>query len=160
MGQDSYSGFDNSWDFSKWIPDIVVVLLGSNDFFTGTLVEPSEDTFVSAYVELLRKIRISYPHKERSKIIVLGGGYPASIYGKADAYALKAVQKYQASFAEDSNMDTIMIPEDDLLKDRDNYGCLDHRNVQGQKIVAEYLTPNVILRKQKRHALRRFVKKN
>lgn len=48
----------DTWDFSRWIPDVVVVFLGSSDFATSILY----DQFVPAYSALLGDIRFNYPN--------------------------------------------------------------------------------------------------
>jgi len=47
------------WDFSKWIPDAVVIHLGSNDFST----EPKADrkAYIDGYKALIREVRGKYP---------------------------------------------------------------------------------------------------
>jgi lysophospholipase L1-like esterase len=47
------------WDFTKFVPDAVVVNLGTNDFSTTT--DPSQTEFETAYRALLEKIRSKYP---------------------------------------------------------------------------------------------------
>ena len=61
------------WDFKRWTPDIVVVLLGSNDWVD--VENPSEaqkEQFVQAYVELLRTIAACY--SSDVKLVALCGG--------------------------------------------------------------------------------------
>lgn len=50
-----------AWDFSKWIPHVVVINLGTNDFLTGI---PNREQFISTYLQLLKKIDGLYrsPH--------------------------------------------------------------------------------------------------
>lgn len=47
----------SSWDFSSWIPEAVVVNLGTNDFSVAI----AQQDFVGAYVALLGQIRSFYP---------------------------------------------------------------------------------------------------
>ena len=46
------------WDHSRYVPDAVGIQLGTNDFNSGL---PDEEEFVTAYVELLRKVRRDAP---------------------------------------------------------------------------------------------------
>jgi lysophospholipase L1-like esterase len=48
---------NDTWDFTSWIADAVVLNLGTNDF-SATV---TEDQFVPAYVALLAQIRSHYP---------------------------------------------------------------------------------------------------
>ncbi len=45
------------WDFSKYTPDAVVVLLGTNDFAKGDPGQP----FVDAYIAFVAQLRAHYP---------------------------------------------------------------------------------------------------
>jgi hypothetical protein len=55
------------WDFTSWIPDVVVINLGTNDFASGI---PDSNQFVSNYLEFLKQIKSHYPE---TKIICLDG---------------------------------------------------------------------------------------
>jgi hypothetical protein len=44
---------EETWDHGRYVPQVIGVCLGTNDFNQGI---PEEDEFVNAYVELLRKI--------------------------------------------------------------------------------------------------------
>ncbi|URZ01903.1 SGNH/GDSL hydrolase family protein [Clostridium felsineum] len=46
------------WDSSKWIPQVVVINLGTNDFSIGA---PDKTVFTSAYLKFISKIRGQYP---------------------------------------------------------------------------------------------------
>jgi len=46
------------WDHSRYVPDAIGIQLGTNDFNSGI---PDEEEFVTAYVELLRKVRRDAP---------------------------------------------------------------------------------------------------
>ncbi len=46
------------WDFSQWIPQVVVINLGGNDFSPGV---PDRTAFVNAYKVFLSTIRSHYP---------------------------------------------------------------------------------------------------
>ena len=51
------------WDFSHWIPDVVVVNLGTNDHLNSSNPEgDAETSFVKTYTALLRNISVSYPN--------------------------------------------------------------------------------------------------
>lgn len=50
----------SKWDFSRFVPDAVVVNLGTNDF--STTQDPSQMEFESAYAALLERVRAAYPN--------------------------------------------------------------------------------------------------
>jgi lysophospholipase L1-like esterase len=47
------------WDFSSWVPDIVVINLGTNDYSAQPV--PDGDVFKKAYLDLIKKVRGYYP---------------------------------------------------------------------------------------------------
>jgi lysophospholipase L1-like esterase len=47
------------WDFSRWIPDAVVINLGVNDF--STTPHPEVEAYVNAYRALIAEVRRHYP---------------------------------------------------------------------------------------------------
>lgn len=47
------------WDFTAWVPDLIVIALGTNDF--STAVKPSQAQYASAYKEFIRKLRGHHP---------------------------------------------------------------------------------------------------
>jgi lysophospholipase L1-like esterase len=52
-------GTPSSWDFAQWTPDVVVIDLGTNDFFGSPSGDPGQP-FVSAYLALVQEIRHNY----------------------------------------------------------------------------------------------------
>jgi lysophospholipase L1-like esterase len=56
-----------NWDFSKWQPDVLIVLLGTNDFADyppGSCTPPDEAAFETAYEDFLGFARGVYPQAE------------------------------------------------------------------------------------------------
>ena len=62
-----YPQSDKLWDFKSWIPELVVINLGTNDFAAGI---PDSVRFISNYIDLLKQIKSCYPEV---KIICLDG---------------------------------------------------------------------------------------
>jgi lysophospholipase L1-like esterase len=53
------AGPPSTWDFATWVPDAVVINLGTDDYATGN---PAPDqTFEEAYLAFLQRVRASYP---------------------------------------------------------------------------------------------------
>jgi lysophospholipase L1-like esterase len=48
-----------TWDYTKWIPNVVVINLGTNDFSTGT---PDKAAFTKAYSSFVDRVRSQYPN--------------------------------------------------------------------------------------------------
>ena len=87
---------------------------------------------------LLRRVRAAYPDLARTKIVALCGGY-GEAYVPMCAYTPTAV----SAFA-DAATTYIEVPEAQLLHYPQDYGCLDHRNVQGQAKIAAWLAPHIL----------------
>ncbi len=47
------------WDFSLWTPDVVVINLGTNDFYGRPSPDPAG--WVDAYVKFIARLRVHYP---------------------------------------------------------------------------------------------------
>jgi lysophospholipase L1-like esterase len=47
------------WDFSRWVPNLVVICLGTNDF--STTPHPDDTMFTNAYHSFITRIRTNYP---------------------------------------------------------------------------------------------------
>lgn len=54
-----YNNGTPAWDFSFWMPDVVVIALGTNDFWNGA---PDESAFETAYSDLVDYVRGKYPN--------------------------------------------------------------------------------------------------
>jgi lysophospholipase L1-like esterase len=50
-----------SWDHAAYVPDVVVVSLGTNDFNLAIGPLPEREAFVGAYVSFVRAVRARYP---------------------------------------------------------------------------------------------------
>jgi hypothetical protein len=84
------SDANSKWDFSKYIPDIVVVNLFQNDSWLVNLPEheqfkarfgkqkPSEDFIITAYKNFIQSVRIKYP---KAQIICALGDMDATQEG-------------------------------------------------------------------------------
>jgi hypothetical protein len=49
---------NSSWDFSQWVPDAVLINLGTNDYSTQPY--PPQDVFVSGYQKFISFIQSRY----------------------------------------------------------------------------------------------------
>jgi hypothetical protein len=50
---------NSKWDFKKWHPDYVTILVGDNDFANSI---PDSASFVDKYVEFVKFVHSNYPH--------------------------------------------------------------------------------------------------
>ncbi|HSZ72627.1 MAG TPA: SGNH/GDSL hydrolase family protein [Cytophagaceae bacterium] len=77
------------WDVKKEIPDVVVIKLGTNDFFPESQGNYLDDTsFVKTYIEFVKKLRSYYP---LAKIVCITG-VSMSDYWPAERKCLTRIQ--------------------------------------------------------------------
>jgi hypothetical protein len=50
-----------SWKHERYVPDVVLVSLGTNDFNLALGALPEREEYVAAYVAFVKRIRVSYP---------------------------------------------------------------------------------------------------
>jgi len=62
FGRTLFSRPESKWDCSRWVPDVVIVRLGVNDY--STQPSPGEADFVKAYAAFLARLRSCYPKAE------------------------------------------------------------------------------------------------
>jgi lysophospholipase L1-like esterase len=74
-----------TWDFSRWTADVVVVNLGTNDFYKGI---PDSTLFVNASVAFVKDIRTQYP---LAQIIMVDGPMLSDYFPNASAEDMAAL---------------------------------------------------------------------
>jgi len=52
----------SKWNFKAWIPQVVVINLGTNDYLTEP--KPDDEVFIDRYIELISRVRMNYPTAE------------------------------------------------------------------------------------------------
>ncbi|EFA85965.1 esterase [Heterostelium album PN500] len=112
------------WDFANYVPDAVVINLGTNDY--STQPSPPENLFEQTYINLIQTINNWYPNKP--KIFLVCG---PMISG--------AVCDYVESVSETVESATY-IDLQNILDDSD-YGCNGHPNQSGHAKMAEIAYP-------------------
>lgn len=115
------------WDVTKWIPDVVVLALGTNDF--STKPSPTEAQYATAYKDFLKKLRAWYPN---AQIICL----TYSVDNFQQKYVDTIVN--QVAAAGDKKIRHVHFPS---LNQATDLGCDYHPNVSGQQKYADVLTP-------------------
>ncbi len=110
------------WNFIKYVPDAVVINLGTNDFSTEPKADETE--FINQYLELIKKIRSNY---EKAKIFLVSGPVMGEI--------LHPIVDKVAQASDDCNLHRVKlspVPDSDM-------GCQWHPNVSANKKMAAEL---------------------
>ncbi|MGK4003196.1 SGNH/GDSL hydrolase family protein [Sorangium sp. So ce1036] len=129
-----------AWDFSSWVPQVVVINLGTNDFSVdkdGKGVNPGEP-FREAYAGLVETVRTNYPDALIFCTVgpMLSDGYPEG------TMALSTVRSYITQVVEDRTEDGddkvryLEFPEHDGTNGR---GCDWHPSAKTQQLMAQQL---------------------
>ena len=113
---------DLFWDPSGFVPDIVMVTLGSNDYSTEP--HPSDEDFVAGYEALLAQVRADYPHAMMAAVCepVPGGNECQNVK--------TAAASFQATY--------IQVPDSIYT---DPKGCDGHPSIEGQQNIADVVAP-------------------
>jgi lysophospholipase L1-like esterase len=126
---------DSSWDARAWVPQVVVINLGTNDVTRGDQQGP----FVASYRKLVQRVRAQYP----GALIVCAVGpmltdiYPpgAHTLTRARAYVRAAVEAEKR--AGDEKVVYLEFPVQDASN---GYGCDYHPSAKTHALMAERLT--------------------
>jgi len=118
------------WDFSKWIPDAILILLGSNDYFNPPY--PTDQQFINGYINMLQAMATSYPSSP-TIINVCVGDLPTN--EEPCLHVEQASSKFKANYP---SIYYIHV-NGSMFNYPDDFGCEDHRNRHGQQILADYL---------------------
>lgn len=117
------------WSFASWIPHVVVVALGTNDFSTAT--KPSQAQYSAAYRSFVKKLRGHYP---AAQIICLT--YAVDNLQKAYVDALVADLAREG----ETRISRAHMPALDQSTD---LGCDWHPNYLGHRKYADALLPEL-----------------
>ena len=121
------------WDFERWVPDAVVINLGTNDFSTDP--QPEGEVFLQGYTELIMKVRNRYP---QAHIFAIAG--PLMV-DPAEAI-IRSVVTQMREVLNDQRVHLVQI-EDNLELSAADYGCDWHPNASGHRKIAEQLIPRL-----------------
>lgn len=122
------------WDFASWVPQLVVVNVGTNNF---ALVDPGEARFVRLYTNLVQRVRKAYPD---AFIVCALGPMLTDVYPEghhnltiARRYMHVAVAKLKET---DPKVELLEFPEQ---KHSDGLGCGFHPSPKTHQLMAERL---------------------
>ncbi len=129
------SRYDSKWDFTSWVPQLVVVNVGTNNFAN---IDPGEERIVRLYTALVERIRKAYP--DAFIVCALGpmlsDSYPVGRHNltQAKKYMATTMKKLEASM---SKVAFLEFPEQ---KHSDGLGCGFHPSIKTHKLMADRLT--------------------
>ena len=118
------------WDFTSWVPQVVVINLGTNDF--STQPHPVKAVFQDAYMQLINRIQSQY---SAVTIFCVCGpmiGEPCA------SYIEEVVEQCQQINA---NKEVYYIPISTSLLTMADRGSDWHPNIQGQQKIANMILP-------------------
>ena len=119
----------STWDFARFVPDAVVINLGTNDFSKG---DPGA-AFQTAYLKFVTDLRAHYPAARF--FLALGTMLSGDNYNQAGAY-LKAVIAARAA-AGDKNLTLLEFGTQD--QNADGLGCDYHPSLKTHQKMADKL---------------------
>lgn len=128
---------DPKWTFDEFIPDLVCINLGTNDFSEGDGITPrlpfDSTKFIHRYVELIHKIHSHYPE---SKFLLLQHPMPGQHHmGMLDACLLSVKLKAESSIA---GLKPVSIFSFSYFT---GSGCSGHPSVEEHEKMANELAP-------------------
>jgi lysophospholipase L1-like esterase len=121
------------WDFSRWTPDVVVINLGTNDFYHG---DPGSAGFTTSYKALIGRVRTNYP----SALIVVALGPMLSDLFPTGVNALTQARAYVTSVVHDVNDPKVKMIEFPNQDNATSFGCRYHPSAATQQQMAGQLT--------------------
>jgi lysophospholipase L1-like esterase len=122
-----------NWDFGEWVPDAVVINLGTNDF--STTPHPEGELFLEGYTNLIWKVRNLYP---RAQIFAVAG--PLMVGPAEDT--IRSVVTQMNQVLKDDRVHFVLI-ENTLELTAADFGCDWHPNASGQAKIAAQLSPAI-----------------
>ncbi len=126
-----YDPADN-WDFSSWIPQAVVINLGTNDFSTEP--HPDKSVFQEAYKQLIHRVQSNYPDVS---IFCISG---PMIGDPCTSDIREVVESCQQTNA---NKKVYFIGIDTSVLTMSDRGSDWHPNIRGQQKIANIVVPAI-----------------
>lgn len=138
------SEIDSEWDFTSWVPDAVVLLIGPNDYAIGD--DPDTREFINAYKELMEDVVDAYKASNplKPKIIHVCGG---SGNGFDPCEAIKTANdefnEGRADGFEGFYTSITKLTWDKINNDKKYQGCFTHYNHEGHAQLAEEIRDDI-----------------
>ncbi len=126
---------DSQWDFKAWVPQVVVLNVGTNNFAT---YDPTEVRYVRIYTALFDRVRKVYPD---AFIVCLLGPMLTDIYPPGKKNLTLARRYMQATMAKikdsgEKNFEYVELPEQNHAN---GLGCGFHPSLKTHKLMSDRL---------------------
>jgi hypothetical protein len=131
------------WDFTKWVPDVIVLSVGGNDY--NNPKQPTWLAFDHAYEQMLGSIFTYYASAPKLPVVVniCGGGSPSDpSRNRACPFVENATHMYKQAHAHEGKVVEYVEVPVGVVADEDRT-CLGHHNRNGSAKVAHYLEPRI-----------------
>ena len=125
-----FNDSNSKWNFSKWIPQAVVINLGTNDFSTKPF--PDKDVFQNAYFQLINRVRGLYPGVMIFCICGPMIGEPCMSYVKEVVTNEQKNKRVK---------DVFFIPIDRSVMEQGDWGCDWHPSITGMMKMTDAIIP-------------------
>ncbi|KAN0029869.1 hypothetical protein ACTA71_008006 [Dictyostelium dimigraforme] len=116
-----------NWDFDQYIPDAVVINLGTNDY--STQPAPSQEQFQSGYIDFIRAIRKYYAQSPPEFFLICG----PMINNPCCDYVANVSSIVGATYIDAQN----------ILVEPTDFGCDGHPSLSGHTKLAAVVSPAI-----------------
>ncbi len=118
------------WDYSSWVPQVVVINLGTNDYSTKPY--PDKTVFEDGYIKLIDKVQSQYSDVS---IFCICGPMINQLYC---SYVTEVVNQYQHSY---TNNKVYFVEVNSGILTSSDWGSNWHPNASGQQKTADIILP-------------------
>ncbi|NLK21962.1 MAG: SGNH/GDSL hydrolase family protein [Epulopiscium sp.] len=125
---------NEGWNFACWIPQVVVINLGTNDFSFGHI--PNRKEFTRAYINFVDKIYSKYPNTE--VVCAIGPIIDGEVLEVTRDYIKGDIVSYF-----NKNNKKVYFLEFNHQKEEDGYGISYHPSLRTHELMGEQLTSKI-----------------
>jgi lysophospholipase L1-like esterase len=120
------------WTPSNFIPDVVIIALGANDY--STQPQPSDEDFQTALITLIQQLRVDFPSSSRGN-----GQLKVVLMCEPGAVGNQCVNIETVATSKTVDAVYVKIPNEAVV----SYGCDYHPSVEAQVNIADIVIPVV-----------------
>ncbi|KAM9984121.1 hypothetical protein ACTFIZ_003822 [Dictyostelium cf. discoideum] len=113
------------WDFDQYVPDAVVINLGTNDY--STQPAPSQEQFQNGYIEFIKTIKSNYAQAEPEIFLICG----PMIGNPCCEYVANVSTLIGATYIDAQN----------ILTEPTDFGCNGHPSLTGHQKLGAVVSP-------------------